>query len=363
MIFGGVLFVALALGGLFSRTVTRRLTRLRRRAEELVHNAAAFPAGTADDGMINSDTPPSSVVLPVQGSSDHGAGTDKLRFLSATGDEIHDLSRTFQFMERNLRTYVESLQEAQHKLSAQKRLLTTVLDVNPDLISLVDVNMVYQTGNLAFAQSVGRTVPDLQGVNGYELFSRETAERRVREGREVLVGPALRSAGALRRRPEMVPVVQIPCAMRRGRPWFYAWIRTSRKSRSMNSSSFRPRKWNPSANWPEAWPTRSTRRWVSFWVMRSFGRGRAARKQPCGGSGHHRTPSQVCRKIVADLLGFSRQTESEKCEMCFNNSVMEAVSLVRHAFALDRVRIVTRLDDSYPIIYGDPRNSTGLAQS
>jgi len=30
------------------------------------------------------------------------------------------------------------------------------------------------------------------------------------------------------------------------------------------------------------------------------------------------------------------------------------VSLVRHSFELDRVRIVTRLDDSFPIIYGDP---------
>lgn len=33
---------------------------------------------------------------------------------------------------------------------------------------------------------------------------------------------------------------------------------------------------------------------------------------------------------------------------------MESVSLVRHSFSLDRVEIVTRLDDSFPIIYGDP---------
>jgi len=57
---------------------------------------------------------------------------------------------------------------------------------------------------------------------------------------------------------------------------------------------------------------------------------------------------------VADLLGFSRQTDSAKREMCFNNSVMEAVSLVRHTFKLDRVRIVTELDDRFPVIFGDP---------
>jgi two-component system, NtrC family, sensor kinase len=64
--------------------------------------------------------------------------------------------------------------------------------------------------------------------------------------------------------------------------------------------------------------------------------------------------TKVCRKIVADLLGFSRQGQTDKREMCFNNSVMESVSLVRHSFELDRVHIVTRLDDSFPIIYGDP---------
>ena len=40
--------------------------------------------------------------------------------------------------------------------------------------------------------------------------------------------------------------------------------------------------------------------------------------------------------------------------MCFNNSVMEAASLVWRTFALDRVQIVPYLDDSFPIIYGDP---------
>jgi signal transduction histidine kinase len=40
--------------------------------------------------------------------------------------------------------------------------------------------------------------------------------------------------------------------------------------------------------------------------------------------------------------------------MCFNNSVLEVVSLVQHAFSLDKVAIVTDMDDRMPIIYGDP---------
>ena len=44
--------------------------------------------------------------------------------------------------------------------------------------------------------------------------------------------------------------------------------------------------------------------------------------------------ARVCRKIVADLLGFSRQTESEKMPMCFNNSILEVVQLVSHTLKL-----------------------------
>lgn len=64
--------------------------------------------------------------------------------------------------------------------------------------------------------------------------------------------------------------------------------------------------------------------------------------------------AKFCRKIVSDLLGFSRQTESQKKEMCFNNSIMEVVSLVRHTFSLENVEIITVLDDRLPIIYGAP---------
>ena len=64
--------------------------------------------------------------------------------------------------------------------------------------------------------------------------------------------------------------------------------------------------------------------------------------------------AKVCRKIVADLLGFSRQSESAKQEMCFNNSLMEAINLVKHTYSLDGVEIFTDLDDRMPVIYGDP---------
>ena len=64
--------------------------------------------------------------------------------------------------------------------------------------------------------------------------------------------------------------------------------------------------------------------------------------------------TKVCRKIVADLLGFSRQTYSSKRAICFNNTIMEAASLVRHTFSLDKVEFLMDLDDRLPVIHADP---------
>jgi nitrogen fixation/metabolism regulation signal transduction histidine kinase len=42
--------------------------------------------------------------------------------------------------------------------------------------------------------------------------------------------------------------------------------------------------------------------------------------------------AQICRRIVGDLLGFSRQIESKMEEMDLNQSIEEVLHLVRHTF-------------------------------
>ncbi len=64
--------------------------------------------------------------------------------------------------------------------------------------------------------------------------------------------------------------------------------------------------------------------------------------------------AKVCRKIVADLLKFSRQTGTDKLEMSINNSLLEAVALVSHTFSLDNVEILTDLEEEEKNIVGDP---------
>ncbi|MEA3546114.1 MAG: ATP-binding protein [Thermodesulfobacteriota bacterium] len=64
--------------------------------------------------------------------------------------------------------------------------------------------------------------------------------------------------------------------------------------------------------------------------------------------------AKVCRKIVADLLNFSRQTETAKREMSINNSLLETIALVEHTFSMSKVLLKTDLEEGNDNIVGDP---------
>ena len=63
--------------------------------------------------------------------------------------------------------------------------------------------------------------------------------------------------------------------------------------------------------------------------------------------------TKVCRKIVADLLGFSRQHESSMVPMDVGESVRDVASLVRHTFGLEKIALELDLDEGLPAIIGD----------
>jgi PAS domain S-box-containing protein len=379
-IFGGVLLVAMALGSVFSRTITRRLANLRMHAEDLVtgelNTVSVLPGEQfcweimqcrEKNCPAHQDRMRRCWLVPGTECASHACQLGPKPasckncpvFQQSVGDEIQDLAEALDYMAFSLRDHIRGLREAQQTLTNQQRLLSTVLDMNPDFISLVDTRMVYQTANRAFARNVGRSVEEIQGLNDFHLFPEEEAERRNLEGREVL------STGQRVDRQERIDspdgqkwfhVVQIPVHDESGQA--VGLLRMDRDITDIKEYE---------------------QQLIQAQKMESIGK-------LAGGVAHEiNTPlgiilgysqllkedappgsqlgqdleiiekqTKVCRKIVSDLLGFSRQNESDKREMCFNNSVMESVSLVRHSFELDRVLIETRLDDSFPIIYADP---------
>jgi len=64
--------------------------------------------------------------------------------------------------------------------------------------------------------------------------------------------------------------------------------------------------------------------------------------------------AKICRKIVSDLLGFSRQREPLLIEMDLRAGIEETVKMVRHTFALRGVAIDSELGDAPVWAAGDP---------
>jgi two-component system NtrC family sensor kinase len=63
--------------------------------------------------------------------------------------------------------------------------------------------------------------------------------------------------------------------------------------------------------------------------------------------------AKICRKIVSDLLRFSRHTESSLALLNVNATIEEVVSVVEHTFGLDHVSLVRNFDPNLPAVLGD----------
>jgi signal transduction histidine kinase len=64
--------------------------------------------------------------------------------------------------------------------------------------------------------------------------------------------------------------------------------------------------------------------------------------------------AKICRKIVSDLLGFSRQRDNRAVEMDLGRGIAETVDMVRHTFYLEDVSIEAEVEPDMPRVKGDP---------
>jgi PAS domain S-box-containing protein len=63
--------------------------------------------------------------------------------------------------------------------------------------------------------------------------------------------------------------------------------------------------------------------------------------------------TRACRRIVADLLKFSRQAESVKAPIDLNKIIQEVLSVTEHTLNIHRIRVVRRFEPELPLVYGD----------
>ncbi|MFW2368389.1 MAG: two-component system sensor histidine kinase NtrB [Desulforhopalus sp.] len=63
--------------------------------------------------------------------------------------------------------------------------------------------------------------------------------------------------------------------------------------------------------------------------------------------------TKACRRIVADLLKFSRQAESTKAEIHLNEIIQEVLAVTEHSLNINQVKVVRNFDSDLPQVVGD----------
>ncbi|MBW2606350.1 MAG: PAS domain-containing protein [Deltaproteobacteria bacterium] len=274
-------------------------------------------------------------------------------YYKCSGDEIQSLAESFDSMILKLKTQLSEIQDAERTLREQGHLRATILDATPDFVSLQNCQSVYIAVNKAFCRVVGRQNVDIIGKTDFKIFPEYLAEKNLRENLNII-----KTGRALEKQEEVQTA--------EGKKWFHV----------VKIPVHDPDGGIAGILWSGRDITELKQiqtRLVEFQKMESIGQLAAGvaheintplgiimgyaqlllEEVPEGGEAYDglktiERQSKICRRIVADLLRFSRHTESTESittSLDVNQSIEEVVSVVEHTYKLDRVEIER---DYYP---------------
>jgi PAS domain S-box-containing protein len=375
----GAAVVAMFLGTLFAGTVTRRLDVLRHSAEEMVRGNLDLQTGPKLERNCWEIMDCHKPECPAYGNTRHRcwylAGTmcpecveggydQKIStceqcqvYRENIGDEIQSLAEAFDFMALSLNHHIEELKDAERSLIRQQQLLKTILDMTPDLVSLQDEKMVYQAVNPAFCQFFSLQEKDIIGKTDMEIFPRDQAESSKAEDLQILQSGTPRTKEMLlsrNNRKRWLHMVKVPVFDQEkiaGLLFTARDISELKRYQEQLVQSVKMEQLGKLAggmaheiNTPLAVILGYTQMLIE--------------DLPQDSESHEflqiiEKQAQICRRIVSDLLGFSRQMESQMEKMDLNRSIEEVLHLVRHPFKQHWVDIEASLDTNLPLVTGD----------
>ena len=375
----GVLTLGLVLSSWFATTVTRRLNKLRWSAEEVVQGNLDVQTSSEyrrhcweimqcgkEDCPAYGDTRRRCWYLPGTLCEDcrnigHRQKIENCRkcrvYKHLVGDEIQDLSEAFDVMALTVKNHISELIEREKTIVQQQGLLKTIMNVTPDFITLQDRNLKYQFASKAFCDYFDLKEDDILGRTDFEIFPEEQADSNYHEDRQILsTGRPLSKEVTLSRKGREVwmHVLKVPVYDQEEN--IIGLLLTARDITMLKKYQ---------------------EQLIQSQKMEDLGR-------LAGGVAHEiNTPlgiilgytqllleevendewaedlktiekqTKICRKIVADLLGFSRYSQSTSQPVDMNRSLEEVIKLVEHVLSLSHIRIYKSLDPNIPPFVGD----------
>lgn len=367
-------------GALFANSLTRRIKLLQESAEKVVrgeldtHTAPALKENCWE--VMGCDNTPCQAYENFYHRCWYLAGTlcanciagdyaTKIEtcrhcevYKKSAGDEIQSLAESFDYMTLSLKKRMQELQEAEKTMREQGLLLKTILDATPEFVYLQDCHGRYQAVNRAFCHLLGKEEKQIIGKFDHDLFPPDRAGRNIEENKEVL-----RSGSVLEKQEAIESslgyrwchVMRMPVRSPEGRIRGILWSgRDITALKEMEARMVQARKMESVGQLAAG-----VAHEINTPLGIILGYAQVLLEEIPEDDQRHQDleiinrQGKICRRIVADLLKFSRWSGSTYAFFDPNELIEEVVAVMEHTFNLDRVSIRCRLDPLLPGLFGD----------
>ncbi|MDY6792905.1 MAG: ATP-binding protein [Thermodesulfobacteriota bacterium] len=274
------------------------------------------------------------------------------------GDEIQSLAESFDTMALSLKTHLSELQNSEKILKEQRQLLKTVLDATPDFVSLQDINSIYLAANKSFCDLVSRGEQEIIGRTDYDLFPKEQAEKYLKEDRRILKsGKPMVKENSITgpKGSRWLHMVKIPVYEADGKiGGLLCSGRDITEFKRIQEQLSHAQKMESIGQLIAgiAHEINTPMGIILGYVQLLLEEG-DSNSQAYNDLKIVEKQTRICKKIVSDLLRFSRRTKSTMSPININDTIEDVLSVVEHTFSLDRVSLVRRLDPDLPTMIGD----------
>ncbi len=377
---GFVILIAGFLGTFFARTVTRRIKILHESTEQAlrgnleIHTAPLLKENCWDIMQCGKQECPAfgnlhhrcwytaGTLCPTCVEGEYAKKIFSCQacpvYRKCAGDEIQSFAESFDTMTQSLKSHLLEQQNAKKILKEQRELLQTILDVIPDFVSLQDRHSVYKSVNKAFCKIVGKNEDEIIGKTDFDLFPRQQAETHQQEDLEIFsTGQSLIKESKLvgPKETKWLHVVKIPVLEADGKVWgILCSGRDITELKQVQELLSQSQKMEAVGQLTAGIAHEiNTPLGIILGYTQLLIEDTAPDSQVYEDLTMIEKQTRICRKIVSDLLKFSRYTESAITLLDMNQLIEEAIPVVEHTFELDRVTIVRDYGSDLPAVKGD----------
>lgn len=279
-------------------------------------------------------------------------------YKQCSGDEIQSLAESFDAMTLSLKGNLTDLRDTEGVLSEQKALLQTILDAIPDFISLQDHEGRYVSVNEAFCKMLNKNKTDIVGQKNSNLFLKNRAVLYDQEDKQVLDTrrPLVKenkvggSKGI-----KWLHVVKISVLeANHGKMGIVCSGRDITQLKAVQEQLAHAQKMESVGRLAAG-----VAHEINTPLGIILGYSQLLQEELEPNSQSHEDVATIvkqtknCSRIVADLLSFSRSSESHISEFNMNEAIEEVIGMVEHTFGLNHV-IVKREYHKHPLwVKGD----------